>query len=408
MNTIPQVSASVNSVKETQDKVIPKEMQLFQEAVNKTACDFYQSLSQKSIPDHKNFMFFTPNLVGLLSLFYLQADLNKECSSDLIKQFKCALATSLNVDELTDEAHHQQFDKWMKNLHQRGAVKLHDAATFHFQQIQIMSLSKDYYNANKDFFTSPESRLNYYSPEIFQEYNREKINQRVSDLTEGRIPELIESNCLQATRVSLSAALFKGKWVYPFKSQYNSEEIFNNSDGSKVLVTMINKRMDQLRMAFDEEFKILELPFHGDISALFIKPTGRKRTLQEYMTEGNLLKLIGDDKRFSPQRGLSAGIPKMVFDDKLEILSLLKDQKVSDLFYQIFGASVDSQVSFSLDEEGVAVAQATLHASWLLSCDPVFKLDSPFGMVIYDKTSNTILGMAQVLKLAGKDPKAKE
>ena len=59
-------------------------------------------------------------------------------------------------------------------------------------------------------------------------------------------------------------------------------------------------------------------------------------------------------------------------------------------------------VDFNMSEDGVATGVASYSRS-NQSCDPQFKIDRPFGLAIVDRTTQTILGIGQMLHMEGEN-----
>jgi len=191
-----------------------------------------------------------------------------------------------------------------------------------------------------------------------------------------------------------------------------------------VKVEMMNQEVDNLKMAFDAtdsyDISLLELPFHGQISLLLMKPNSwmkikAKDQLQKFMTTETIQELLNSfDKRFDTASALTVGIPKLDLKEKVDVLaelehtSLAQAIKAADFNGSLVNGGdvvktpkLVSEVHFTMDEEGAKVAGASYSPTYFESCDPEFKLNEPFGFAIIDHNTQTILSMGQVLKLEG-------
>lgn len=404
----------------------PSESSIFQKAINATSTFLYQEMCERNNINHKNFIFFTPTLLASLSMLYAGA---QDESS-----FKNTLEQALHMGDLTEEKWHRNFQSWTDGIQQRsesmaktipGILKADKA--FKFQNGQAVTIRSDL-----ELTTAAKNNLMFYNPDIFAFENPEEarstINSWVAKKTDGKIENLVEYVDPKLVMIMASAALFKGQWKHPFDPKNNSVEVFTNSDGSKVRVPMMNMEIDQIKMAHDSKkgcynVEIVELPFHGDISLLLVKSESNPWSCQDepadqlksFMTEKNVQKLLDKyNKRFRSSRGLSLGIPKLDLKEKVD---LLKELAHTELAKQIVNSDLScmfentknsiltpefiSEVQFVMDEEGASVAAASYTPSNFDSCDPYFKLCGPFGMVILDRNTQTILGMGQVLKMDG-------
>ncbi len=420
--TLVNAPSSVSAM-QTQEKNVDavKETVLFQKAINAVSADLYQHMSLARSNEHKNFVFFTPNLIASLSMLYAGAP----------KNLKNIMEQALHVGELKEGKWHSLFREWSTDIQNRGNPALQgsslvkaDQLRFKFQQTQIIAV-----DAGTPLTDSAINHLLKYNPVFASFKNPEEartlINAKVEIVTEGKIKNLVEEVSDGLVLIMASAALFKGQWQYPFKKAENSEEVFYNSDNTIVRVEMMNQGLDNLRMAYDynedEKYsvEILELPFHGQISFLLIKPSAKPQksaaTLQKFMTQKNLQNLLDNfDERFSERSALTVGIPKVSLKDKTDLLSELghtpwaQALKNADFNHSLVHAGAPartpelvSEVHFNMDEEGAEVAAASYSPTYCESCDPDFKVRGPFGLAIVDCTTQTILGMGQVLKMEG-------
>lgn len=391
--------------------------QLFSKAVNATALDFYQGIARVRNLNDKNFVFFTPNLLASISMLYAGAP----------EKLQGIMEQALHMRELKKDAWHNSFKNWSEEILARSKQLKEEKPVFNFQQVQILASDESAPltdEAAKSLYHYKCEQISFTNPADVGPF----INSRVEEVTEGIIKDLVSKEDLTDDLVLLmaSAALFKGQWKYPFDNSKNSIETFKNNDGSKVEVIMMNQGVDNLKMAYDSSkeygMSILELPFHGQISLLLMKPNNRpmfkttpKDQLQKFMTKKNVQKLLNNfDKRFSKSSALTVGIPKLDLKEKVDVLDELGHtalaQAIKDADFN--GSLVHcgsrartpklvSEVHFTMDEEGAQVAGASYSPTYYESCDPEFKLNGPFGMAIIDRSTQTILSMGQVLKLEG-------
>ncbi len=401
--------------------------ELFQEAINSVAIDRYQEFCMTRNLHHRNFIFFTPNLIGLLSMLYTGAP----------EYLKGVMEDALHMGELKGELWHIHFQNWIEGLQNRQALPellpsllKADQVRLKFQQIHIIAST-----SNAPLIDHAIDHLSYHHPQIYHfkilNNRAEKtINNAVAELSEGKIKDFVK--CEKSIILILaSAALFKGQWQYPFDPKNNSNEVFFNSDGSQVEIAMMNKKIDNLRLAYDYNreknysIDILELPFYGDVSLLFFKFQSDTRSRneaqefvshsQDYMTQENIKELLKNyDQRFTKRRALTLGIPKISFKEKMDVLKELKDTPLAQAIATanfngnlvraneiVKAPQLLSEINFTIDEEGAAISAATYSPTGYMSCDPSFKLNAPFGLMIFDKTTKTILGMGQVSQMEG-------
>lgn len=410
---------------------LSKETQIFCRSINATSTVLYQMMCDSRNHQHKNFMFFVPNLFASLSMIYAGAP----------ESLKDAMERAFHMGELKDEKWHAHFNAWSQKIQNNcGTFTESVSAMLKTDQQRVKFLQGQLVVSKLPLAQQFSQNLAYYRPECTTFQNPEDAkaitNAWVEKKTEGKIKNLVEDVSSELVLIMASAALFQGNWQYPFKKENNSQEVFYNSDGTKVKVPMMNKGIDTLKMAHDHgkdySIEILELPFHGNISLLIINPEFSRwekdaykkcaPQLQNYMTADNLQKLLDNyEKRFSKARGLSIGIPKVTLEDKTDLMQELKQ---SELVKKILDADFNcmfntdskqvmktpqlvSEVKFVMNEEGAEIAAASYSPTNAESCDPYFKVCGPFGIAVVDRQSKTIMGMGQVLKMVG-EPVTKE
>ncbi|GAB4225929.1 MAG: hypothetical protein Tsb0021_01330 [Chlamydiales bacterium] len=77
----------------------------------------------------------------------------------------------------------------------------------------------------------------------------EKSNQWILEKTNGQIPNLVDEIDPKTLMVLLSATVFKGQWIYQFKSSDTKINPFTNLDGVCVNVPFMFLESDELRYA---------------------------------------------------------------------------------------------------------------------------------------------------------------
>jgi serpin B len=406
------------SVSQQKDQLAPD----FVRAINAASTDLYSKLNDKRIIEHKNFVFFTPNLLAAFSMLLAgaQGDAQK------------ALEAFLRVKDVAGDFH-ASFGEWIDNLTCRSvavAAQLDKVAKesnkFFYKQAQaVMTLN------GVTIPTDAETRLGCYHP-VQINFNSDAeaqaiTNAWVENQTEGKITNLVESLPEETVLMLVTAALFQGSWKYPFEEKENSTETFYNCDGTKVKFTMMNKGIDELRLYSDWEKKvtICELPFHGDISLLVVNCGGTwnregvhsAAKLEKFMNQENILDMLEHfDERAKKRNALSIGIPKLNVKDKADIFKeLANDPMVQAIVSSDWtGSLVDyhkktstkelvSEVQFQMDEAGAQIAAASYSPTGAESCDPEFKINSAFGVILHDNQTKTILGMGKFFKLDGEE-----
>lgn len=408
--------------------------------INRTAQTFFSKVEERRYAEGKNFFYFTPTLLPLFGMLYGGAPegVKEDLQAFLHDDGSC------NV--------HEAFGNWLKKEYKSPEFFIAPIAWI-IEKVSLLAtwLFPRYFPPTFSWKTETDTgilighiegttipqktseALSHYceSPVIFATNGEatEKSNTWISERTQGAIQDLVpdvdESNPIQL--LLLAAASFKSNWVYPFDERCTGEGWFTNSDGTQARnVPTMQLRTDDLRIAYDKiddkTIKILELPMHGDLAMyIVIDQKGWREEWQnetyvkEYLASEDFLDVLdqvnGDDDPFEKTDGLTVHLPKIDLKDRVDILSELSDDPLIQRIQQVRwdGSLVEtsdsrpseithmvSQTNLSLDETGVKIKAASFTFCGQLSCPPTFHADSPFGLVLFDKKTKTILGMGQM------------
>ncbi|MCP5503552.1 MAG: hypothetical protein H7A41_00190 [Chlamydiales bacterium] len=417
--------------------------------INRTAQTFFSKVEERRYAAGQNFFYFTPTLLPIFGMLYGGAP--EEVKGDL-KEF-------LHDDGSCDV--HEAFGNWLKVPQEEETVEQKHARDFFSTPIlwvteKIRSLGMwlfpKYFPppapviptswktetdtgiliAHRETAKIPEktrAALSHYceDPVTFATNGEatEKSNAWISERTQGAIQDLVpyvdESNPIHL--LLLAAASFKSNWVYPFDERSTFQGRFNNSDGTTADVQMMELAINDLRIAYHridgKYLRILELPMHGDLAMYVVIDDNQGADVKKYLASEAFLDVLnrvdGEESPFKKTRSLTVLLPKIDLKDRVDILSELSDdpliQKIQQARWD--GSLVEtsdsrpskitqmvSQTNLSLDETGVKIKAASYTCCGAQSCPPTFYADKPFGLVLFDKKTKTILGMGQINKLS--------
>ncbi|XP_074594128.1 serpin B3-like [Brevipalpus obovatus] len=207
----------------------------------------------------------------------------------------------------------------------------------------------------------------------------------------------------------MNSVYFKGQWMKPFDRTFTRDIFFKNDDGttSNIKQMMMNFAQFPFAELYELKTKIIELPYHGNISMIIIMPDdivkGLNRTLNT-LTEETIDKYIAS---LFPTELNSIGIPKFMlkdsrtFDDiRPEIGRFFSDKSgMSKLSSDLIGRpTARQQTSIMVDEEGSSVSASfeSLGGSYPIQH---FILDRPFMFLIRDKSAQINLFAGIVRKM---------
>ena len=102
---------------------------------------------------------------------------------------------------------------------------------------------------------------------------RQKISRWVADKTGGFVTNYYPTSSPNAQADIFNLVYFKGKWAVPFKAENTREGNFNNLDGSRGQVPMMNNVFkDAIAYRADDKFKGIALPYGAGAAMYLILP----------------------------------------------------------------------------------------------------------------------------------------
>lgn len=371
-------------------------------AVNLTSKDFFNILSDRRMPQHKNFLFFTPVLLSIFSLIQITG-------TDSLKD---AMAKGMNLNGMSQKDWHEGLCEWIQTL-----CKTND-----FFKMQFGTMMMTRYPAAQRVLSDVEP----YAPEKvnFTESEQAKTiaNDWVKKKTDGKIPQLLNDVPSKLAYMLLSAATMDCFWSDPFNPAKTERDRFYNLDGTTSIINMMKKE-ETAKLARINEMEVMEKPYKGNLSMFFIKPEfvpynsinrqAVDKQLKQFMQSDAILGMLAHPEWFHEMRDLEISIPKIEIKDRCDYKEELKDTEMGKAleetdfrgFFEkdpgetVRLAFIQSEVKFQMDENGVSIGAAAAGGFRYECCRPSFDLNCPFAMMMVDRLSNTVVAMGQVLKL---------
>ena len=245
------------------------------------------------------------------------------------------------------------------------------------------------------------------------EESRVKINDWVSEETQGRIIDLLPPGKVHSlTRLVLTNAIYlNASWMLPFDKHLTQERPFNLAGGGRVNVPMMTETLkNSYGYAKGRSFQAVDVPYsRGEISMTILLPD--KGTFPEFEASLNtgLLDRILDDIEIEY---VTLTIPLFEFESQFSLGETLAGMGMPDAF----GPSADfsgmtenrglsiwnvvHKAFVSVDEAGTEAAAATgvMMMRSLPSKDPIpVTVDRPFMFLIRDRVTGTVLFLGRVM-----------
>ena len=248
---------------------------------------------------------------------------------------------------------------------------------------------------------------------------RTEINRWVKEHTEGRISDLLSSNDLQSsTRLVLASAIYmKANWLVPFDEKNTHSGSFF-SPGKTVSVPMMD-HTGFFPLYQGDSFAALELPYRSapgtsspKLAMLVLLPKEKQgiASFEAELTEPNLAKWI----TLLKQQRVHILLPKFTFTQSFSLNDALKNLGMGSAFipnqadFSRMTGSKDLMIGqvvhkafIAVDENGTEAAAATavsMNLTAILEPEKPYEfiVDHPFGFVIFEKTTGSILFIGRV------------
>ncbi|WP_439555337.1 serpin family protein [Dyadobacter sp.] len=236
-----------------------------------------------------------------------------------------------------------------------------------------------------------------------------RINQWASDKTNGKIRKVIEQIQPDHVMFLLNALYFKGDWKAKFDPKETADAPFTLEDGSVKTVKMMN-----VKGAFttdgDANYSAVKLPYgNGQFSMTILLPKGSAKI------DGILSGLDADKWKTIASRtntsNIKVGLPRFKMEYSTFLSGTLKQMGIKRAFtngaeFGKINRDTKLKVDFvkqdtylGIDEKGTEAAAVTSIGMSTTSMgpeEPKFICDRPFGIIISENTSNTILFMGRI------------
>lgn len=245
--------------------------------------------------------------------------------------------------------------------------------------------------------------------------DKDIINKWASDNTNGKIPKVLEEIKPEHIMFLMNALYFKGDWRSKFDKKDTKNQPFYMEKGGEKTVKMMNLT-DTFQIASSDNFTALQMPYgNGQFCATLILPNTGK-SLASVFSEMNA-DTWGQLQNSFRINAVEVSLPKFKLEQEFQLNNTLQNMGMIKAFdtrnaelqgisknRQLYVDFVKQNTFAAVDEEGTEAAAVTTIGIGLTSAGPQmppkFICNRPFGFIISEKTSNTILFMGRIM-----DPK---
>ncbi|XP_063295617.1 alpha-1-antitrypsin-like [Pelobates fuscus] len=304
-----------------------------------------------------------------------------------------------NISEITAEEIHSCFQHHLhvlnhpdSELHLDSGNALFIDTKLKLRQTFLDDVKRNYESEafSSDFTNSDEAK--------------NQINSYVDKKTNGKIPELLSSIDKDTILILLNWIYFRGQWKNPFNEEFTSEGDFHVDENTVVKVPFM-RRIGVYNVLLSENVTVVEIPYKGNASALFILPKeGKLRHIEQNLQESTI-KAWKSKFRF---RFVEIYLPKFVISTTLDLKKQFIKMGVTKVFSNaadLSGITEQAKLklstavhkgALSVDEKGTEAVAATVLELVPISLPPTIKLDNPFLILIQKEETHSPLFMGRV------------
>ncbi|MFT4094032.1 MAG: serpin family protein [Niabella sp.] len=236
------------------------------------------------------------------------------------------------------------------------------------------------------------------------------INQWASDHTNGKIPKVLDEIDPNLVMLLMNALYFKGDWRSKFDKANTEAQPFYPESGTQTTVKMMHQT-DTFQLAASGDFTALQLPYgNGQFRATLLLPNEGK-SIADVFSGLSITEWTQLQSSFYTQ-SVEVGLPRFKLEQEFELNNTLQKMgmiKAFDAAAELEGISnikplyvsfVKQNTFAAVDEEGTEAAAVTTIGIVNTSVPviPQFICNRPFGFIISEKTSNTILFMGRIMQ----------
>jgi serpin B len=235
------------------------------------------------------------------------------------------------------------------------------------------------------------------------------INAWVSDQTEKRIPELLDSLDPMTRLVLVNAIYLKAPWQTPFQVESTKDASFTKLDGSSVQVPTMNGTLSEAKYAAGTGWKAAELPYIGGSLAMTIVVPDDLTSWENGLTGSSFAQVVDALQPAS----VTLSLPKFGTETKLDLAAMLEAMGMPTAFNpvladfsgittaeQLYIAQVIHQANIDVDEKGTEAAAATavVMRATAMPAEPVtLNVDRPFMFALRDTKTGAVLFLGRIV-----------
>ncbi|MGJ7031448.1 serpin family protein [Niabella hirudinis] len=251
----------------------------------------------------------------------------------------------------------------------------------------------------------------YYKAEVsglsFQPSDLPVINKWASDHTNGKIPKVMDELKPDLVMLLLNALYFKGDWRVKFDKNATRPATFTKQDGSTMQVNMMYLN-DTVRYAATPDFAAVQKPYgNGQFTLTVLLP--KTSAVADLFNQMDAQKWDDLQQAFQTTK-VGVGLPRFKLKQDFRLNAILEAMGIKKAFTPMVAdfsaiSKEPSSISFvkqstfiAMNEDGTEAAAVTNIGMVGTSAplNPQFICNKPFGIIISENTSQSILFMGRI------------
>jgi serine protease inhibitor len=268
------------------------------------------------------------------------------------------------------------------------------------------------FNIEKDF---TDLAGNYYNASIYNEdFNSPdtagKINNWVSEATEGKITKIVDSATLKDAVMYLANAIyFKGQWTDKFKAENTEEDDFFLTDKNIKKVQMMSN-IKKYEYYQGDDFQMIRMPYGRGKAAMYVLLPNEgigindfinslsRDLLSSYISGGISTETILKFPKFNIEYGAKSLVGPL---KNLGMADAFSTEKADfgSIAPRMYISQIEHKAIIEVNEEGTVAAAASSFGMGATAVRPVdFIVNRPFILLIRDDRTGNILFIGKILQ----------
>jgi serine protease inhibitor len=262
-------------------------------------------------------------------------------------------------------------------------------------------------DANQDYFDAEVRELDFNRADA-----KDIINDWIEDKTNDLIKDVIKEVSPQTVMFLINAIYFKGTWKFSFDEELTENQSFQTySDGNVTAPTMQQQAL--LNYYENDLFQSVELPYGDEKFNMILFLPNRDKTTNDVISEMNDSNWDTWTSSLTKSDSVVVYLPKFKIEYDAKLKENLINLGMGNAFtsgladfsnmtpVSVYISEVIHQSFVEVNEEGTEAAAVTVVVIDYTSAGGPetieIKFDRPFVFAIYEKSTNAILFLGEVL-----------